>query len=265
MDITRLWNALRAHPLLLDETSQPLEIDRAGLEKFYLPLAQEIIQRAPAAERLLVVVAGPPGSGKSAFAALLAVVINLIASAETAVVVGLDGWHLPNAYLDSHTIEWNGETAVLRSLKGAPETYASASLTDFLKSAAAGAELRFPVYSRALHDPIPDAGIIASHHRIINLEGNYWLLNEPPWNALNPRFDLRIFLRAEPSALLDGLRQRHLRGGKSPQFTEAHLQRVDLPNIRRVLDHSLPADVIVQKIDSRRIAGIQRRSVQDKL
>ena len=42
---------------------------------------------------------------------------------ETAVLVGLDGWHYPNAYLDSHTIERDGATLPMRRFKGSPETY----------------------------------------------------------------------------------------------------------------------------------------------
>lgn len=256
MDPALLWNALTTRPLFLDETRQQLVVDRVELEKDYLPLAEKLLERAPVEKRLLVAVVGPPGSGKSAFATLLAAVINLLAQAEPAVVVGLDGWHYPNAYLNQHTMTWHGKKTVLRALKGMPETYDFAALAKFIQTAVTASELQFPIYSRALHDPLTGAGTIKPQHRIILAEGNYWLLNELPWNSLANHFDFSIFLQADPAVLLNGLRQRHLRGGKSLEQIEAHLQQVDLPNIHRVLTHSLPADVIVQKVDHQHIANI---------
>ena len=82
-----------------------------------------------------------------------------------------------------------------------------------------------------LHDPIPEAGVLEFWQRIVVLEGNYWPLDEAPWNSYWPLIALRILLRAEPDNLLVGLRERHLRGGKSAEFIDQHMAITDLPNI----------------------------------
>lgn len=252
-----LWERLSRAPLYLDRTSQRLELDRQEVARFYVPLARCVLQRRKPAQREIVAVAGPPGSGKTAFAALLTAVIDVLAGEKLAALVGLDGWHYPNAHLDSHTIRRGDETLLLRKIKGAPETYDQGAIRAFLAAARGSEQLVYPVYSRELHDPIPGAGVIEPGQRIVVLEGNYWLLDEAPWKQYQALFDLRVFLRAEPEVLLAGLRERHLRGGKSPEFVVEHLRRVDLPNIERVLGRSGPADVVVAKAGSQRISGLE--------
>jgi putative kinase len=252
-----LWERLSQAPLYLDQTSRLLEMDRQEVIRFYEPLARRVLERRQPGRREIVAIAGPPGSGKTAFATVLTVVLDALAGKELAALVGLDGWHFPNAYLDSHTIQRGEETIPLRRIKGAPETYDQCKILAFLSAARGAERLAYPIYSRELHDPIPEAGVIEPWQQIVVLEGNYWLLDEPPWKQYLPLFDLRIFLKAEPGSLLAGLRERHLRGRKSPGFIAEHMRLVDLPNIERVLNGSGPADVVVLKADSRRISGLE--------
>ena len=236
------WARLTAAPRYLDQTDRILEFDRDELERFYLPLAQTLLKLATT-HRCLVAVAGPPAVGKSAFAATLAAVANALAEHEISLVIGLDGWHYPNAYLDTHTLLRDEQTLSLRSLKGAPETFDAPAALATLAAVRAdmpSAETPFPVYSRALHDPIPNAGVVTSAHRLLLFEGNYWLLDQPPWNAARPSFDRAIFLTAEPATLLADLRERLVRGGRTPEDADAHIQAVDLPNMRLVLEGLRP-------------------------
>jgi len=251
------WERLARAPLYLDQTDTRLEIERAEVEQFYAPLAERLLAGISPERRKIAVVAGPPGSGKTAFAALLAAAANATAAEETAVLVGLDGWHFPNSYLDSHTIERDGARKPMRRIKGAPETYDLEAAYACLERAPAQDQLAFPVYSRQAHDPIPAGGRIEPWHRLVILEGNYWLLDEMPWRRFQPLFDLRVFLSASRETLVEGLRERHLRGEKTPEATEQHIRTVDLPNIDRVLNGSLPAEVVVHKADSRRIGRIE--------
>lgn len=252
-----LWERLGRTSLNLDRTSQRLELDRQEVMHFYELLARCVLERRRPDRREIVAVAGPPGSGKSAFATVLTAVLDALAGEKLAALVGLDGWHFSNAYLDSHTIQRGGETVPLRKIKGAPETYDQLEILAFLSAVRRARRLAYPVYSRYLHDPIAEAGVIESWQQIVVLEGNYWLLDEPPWKQYQPLFDLRIFLKAKPESLLAGLRERHLRGQKNPEFVAEHMRLVDLPNIERVLDGSGPADVVVLKTDSRRINGLE--------
>lgn len=252
------WERLTAAPRYLDQTDRILEFDRDEVERFFLPLAQTLLKLVTT-HRCLVAVAGPPAVGKSAFAATLAAVTNALAEQETALVIGLDGWHYPNAYLDSHTLPHGEQTLLLRSLKGTPETFDAPAALATLAAVRAdmpGANTPFPVYSRALHDPIPNAGVVTPNHRLLLFEGNYWLLDQPPWNAAQPLFDCSIFLTGKPVALLTDLRDRLVRGGRTREDAEAHIQAVDLPNMRLVLEHSAPASWTVTKANSRRILRI---------
>jgi pantothenate kinase len=248
----RIWS-LR---LTLDQTKVLIKVDKGEIEKFYYPLSSFLLDRLTPPARLLVVIAGPPGCGKTAFCTVLEATINASAGVEIATCIGLDGWQFPNAYLDSHFTEHNGQRVLLKSIKGAPQTYDVQAVHRCLKRIRNYEKVSFPVYSRKMHDPVPDAGIVELHHRIILAEGNYWLLNEKPWKDFQFLFDVTIFITAPPECLVKGLRKRHLRGGKNSKVVEEYIQKVDLPNIEHVLSNSLKADVVVHKIDNRRIAKI---------
>jgi pantothenate kinase len=254
-----LWERLSRSPLFLDQTDAQLVLERGQVEEHYLPLAEALISRAGQVPRLLVAVAGPPGSGKSSLATILVAVINACTGSETSVLVGLDGWHYANDYLESHFIERDGHTISLRQIKGAPESFDAEAAYDCLAAAREGGEVSFPVYSRRLHEPMPDAGTIRASHRIVVMEGNYLLLDEPRWARFRDIFDVRLFISASHETLLEGLRERQLRGGKSPEAVEEWLLSVDVPNIERVLPGVARADVVVHKADVRNIARVQWR------
>jgi pantothenate kinase len=250
------WERLSSLRLTLDQTKALVHVDRGEFEKFYYPLGSYLLDQITSKERLLAAIAGPPGSGKTAFGTILAKTITAMAGTEMAVCLGLDGWHFPNAYLDSHFVEHNGVKIPLRSIKGAPESYDVSAAYQCLGQIRTVERVSFPKYSRKLHDPVPDAGVIEVQHRIILAEGNYWLLNEQPWKDFQYLFDLTIFLSAPAQSLVAGLRKRHLRGAKSSKVVEEHIQNVDLVNIEHVLRNSVKADVVVNKLDSRWIEKI---------
>ncbi len=252
-----IWKELSDSPLYLDQIETLIEIDRGEVELFYFPLAEMLLRKGQQASRLMVCVAGPPGSGKTIFATLLVSVINIIQGYESAVYVGLDGWHYPNAYLETQTTMVDGNSFPLSKIKGAPENpFDFSAAFSCLQRIRQGGKVSFPIYSRKLHDPIPDKGTVQPYHQIIIVEGNYLLLDEDPWRLFFPLFDIRIFLDVETRYLLDGLRERHQRGGKSLHLIEQHMRRVDLPNILKVKPGIHKAQVIVHKADNRRLVSV---------
>jgi len=252
-----VWERLSCNPLFLDQTETRLEVDRAQVEDFYHPLAVRLLAMQAPAARLLVGVAGPPGSGKTTFATILVQVINAESGAEAAVTVGLDGWHYPNDYLETHFVERDGQRIALPQIKGAPETFDAAAAYDCLSRMRGGGSVSFPVYSRRLHEPLPEAGMVAPSLRIVVVEGNYLLLDEPRWRGFRELFDVRLFIVAREETLLEGLRERHLRGGRLPEDVERWMRRVDRPNIQRVLPGAAHAQVLVHKDDVRHIASVE--------
>ncbi len=251
-----VWERIRRYPLKLDQTDAPIDLDLDTLKEYYYPIACRLIDRAQSDQRFLVAVAGPPGCGKTAFAAILAAVLNAVVDQEAATSIPLDGWHYPNEYLHSHKIQWRGNEVALNQIKGAPETYDTSLVFQCIEKVKAGEEVGFPIYSRTLHDPVPNGGRVKKQNRIVIVEGNYLLLQEEPWQRFRHLFDLSIMMIAQRETLVDGLRQRHLRGKKSEAMTEKQISYVDLPNIDRVLDNSGPADIIVHKADSRKIEKV---------
>lgn len=255
-----VWERLSRSSLFLDQTATELNLDRREVERFYCPLATWLLEQSQTRPRLLVAVAGPPGSGKTALATILVQVLNAEAGEELAVLVGLDGWHYDNAYLESHVIESDGQQVTLRQIKGAPESFDVAKATACLSEIRSLGQAHIPVYSRQLHEPVPAAGLVSPAHRIVVVEGNYLVLDEPDWRPLRDLFDVRLFVTAPEEVLLEALRERHLRGGKPAAFIEAHMRRVDLPNARRVAPGAGHADFLVHKADVRRIECVERRT-----
>ena len=254
-----VWERLTRSALFLDQTDIPLELERTQIEQFYDPLATRLLAQSKPDRRLMVAVAGPPGSGKTVFAATLVAVVNAEAEDDLAVLVGLDGWHYSNTYLATHFIKQDGERIPLRSIKGAPETFDAAAAYDCLSEVRGGEQVRFPIYSRRLHEPIPAAGTIDASFRIVVVEGNYLLLDEDPWERFRQLFDVPVFISADPETIVDGLRERHLRGGKTPAATERQIREVDLPNAQRVGADIVHAQLIVHKTDTQRIDRIEQR------
>jgi len=253
----KVWERINNTRLTLDQTSTPVYIDRAEVENFYAPLGLYLLKKSRERKRLMVVVSGPPGSGKTVFAMLLVAVINAEADHEEAVQIPLDGWHYPNEYLDTHTTRYADHDVLLRQIKGSPATYDTAAAFSCLEKIRKGGQISYPVYSRIQHDPIANGGMVEPFHKIVILEGNYWLLQDAPWTKFQPLFDVRIFLTAKAETLLDGLRQRQLRGGRSAEAIEQQITNVDLPNIEFVLKNSARADIVVHKADNSHIINVE--------
>jgi pantothenate kinase len=246
--------------LFLDQTKTPVDIDRTQVERFYHPLATDLLSRCLSVPRLMVAVAGPPGSGKTAFTSILVAVINAEAGADIAVLVGLDGWHYPNDYLSTHALCRGGKQIDLRGIKGAPETFDATGAYDCLLAIRQGGQVRFPVYSRHLHEPVLGGGSIDLSQKIVVVEGNYLLLDEDPWRRFRELFDVRIFISAPLSILIANLRERHRRGGKTSETVARHIRQVDLPNATRVAHSADYAHIVVHKADARTIDRLEWRA-----
>jgi pantothenate kinase len=254
------WERLTGSKLHLDQTDTPLEVDRIQIERFYHPLAKTLLSRCSSVPRLMLGVAGPPGSGKTAFATILVAVVNAEASDDLAVLVGLDGWHYSNEYLATHFIDRDGQRIALSSIKGVPETFDAAGAYSYLSEIRRGGHVSFPVYSRRLHEPVPRGGSVDSHHKIVVVEGNYLLMDEDSWRPIRGLFDIRMFISAPRDILIASLTERHQRGGKTPEATARQVRMVDLPNAERVGPSAAYAQVLVHKKDARTVDRIEWRA-----
>lgn len=182
--------------------------------------------------RFMVAVAGPPGAGKSTVAADL---VRLIGTGSR--VVPMDGFHYDDAVLNARG---------LRARKGAPDTFDVAGFAHLVARLGTEAEVAIPIFDRAMELSRAAADIVGPDDRILIFEGNYLLLDDGPWRALAPRFDLTVMLDVTEAELVRRLTARWLHYGKTPQNTADWIASNDLPNIRRVLQGSRPADIRIQ-------------------
>lgn len=221
-----------------------IEVQEDAIASVHAPLINRMSACAEArGGRCIVFVAGPPGSGKTTLCALWERLAEEIPGTCPVQTLPVDGFHFPNVILDSTRIAKDGRDVTLRSIKGCPETYDRAALSARLAALRAGASVRWPYYDRAIHDPVPDAIVVASSG-VLLVEGNYLLLDEPGWRELRTLADLSIFIESTRDTLDDAL-QRLLRGGRSYNDAVKHHLTVDHANYRRVMNHRCPADIVL--------------------
>lgn len=193
--------------------------------------------------RKIVFLAAPPGAGKTTLALALAQIAHnpqLIGLPHGTFknlcieVQGIDGFHLPNAYLTTHTFVENGQERTLFSRKGAPFTYDIEKLIRLLMQARSLKTTDpWPRYSRIKHDVIEgNRGITGN---LLLLEGNYLLLPSGPWSKLTQLCDESIMLLANEEILRNRLINRKIQGGLSQTEAELWYEQSDGPNVRTVL------------------------------
>ena len=190
-------------------------------------LVNQLVQRLAAddaPERLVVGLAGAPGSGKSTIAEQLKT--GLKAAGIFAGLVAMDGFHLSNAVLDE---------LGRRNRKGAPDTFdVDGYLTTLDRVRADGApRVLVPVYRRDLHEAVA-AGSIVSGTGVVVTEGNYLALETRGWGAARERIDLLIHIDVPEEVLVPRLINRHEDFGKNPIAAGHWVRTVDLPNARLI-------------------------------
>ncbi len=185
----------------------------------------------PKARRRLIAIAGAPASGKTTLAAELAEALGA-----RAILVPMDGFHLDNRILDARG---------LRPRKGAPQTFDGAGFVHMIRRLASEDEVVIPVFDRARDIAIAGASVVGPETETAVVEGNYLLLDEEPWRALRPLWDLSVYLKVPEDTLRARLIQRWLDHGLNPQAAEARATSNDLPNALHIARHSSEADIVL--------------------
>ena len=184
--------------------------------------------------RLIVAVAGAPGSGKSTFADTLVAGLNEGAPG-TAAVLPMDGYHYDDLYL---------QPAGLLPRKGAPHTFDVGGFYHTLQRLRARDErqVAVPVFDRKIEVARAGARLIGADVPVIVAEGNYLLLAADPWARLRPMFDLTVMIEVTEPVLRARLARRWEGFGMTEEEMTRKLEQNDLPNGRLVRTDSAPAD-----------------------
>jgi len=197
-------------------------------------LADWIVERAGSADRYLFGIAGPPGSGKSTLAAQLGSVLG-------APVVPMDGFHRPNAEL----IERDQ-----LGIKGAPETFDAPAFVDLVRRLGRSREVvHCPAFDREIDEPVPDRIQVAPDDVVVIVEGNYLLLDEPPWDELTDSFDAVAYLDLADEVRIGRLVERHVAFGRDRIDAVGFVEHSDEANARRVVPGRVRADVLVSFVE----------------
>jgi pantothenate kinase len=181
--------------------------------------------------RLVLGLAGAPGAGKSTLAAALA-------RLTPAAVVPLDGFHLADVEL------------VRRGLldrKGAPETFDAWGYAALLARVRARPDhvVLAPAFERDLEQPLAGAIPVAPEVDLVLTEGNYLLLDEPPWRAARLGMDAVWHVSVDDDVRRARLVSRHVAFGKSAASARRWVDRVDEPNAHLVQASRDRADLVL--------------------
>ncbi|KCV81032.1 fructose transport system kinase [Actibacterium atlanticum] len=194
-------------------------------------LALRLGQSKPRGRRLVVALAGAPGSGKSTMAAQLSERLH------HAAVVPMDGFHLDNRLL---------EPRGLLPRKGAPETFDLGGITRLAQALAQDETVYYPLFDRARDLAVAGAGHIGPECQIALIEGNYLMFDAPGWRDLAGYWDVSVRLDVPLEVLRARLIARWLAHGLSPDQAAQRAQGNDLPNAERVLKAALPCDYVLR-------------------
>lgn len=183
--------------------------------------------------RVLIGIAGAPGSGKTTLAEAL--VARLGAFPHVA-HVPMDGFHLADA-----------ELARLgrADRKGAPDTFDPGGYAALLARIAAGGQVWAPGFERSLEQPIAQAVPVDAATRVVVSEGNYLLLPDPAWRAARARFDEVWFCVQDDAVRVSRLVERHVRFGKSLRHAREWVLSNDERNAALVASTAALADLVV--------------------
>lgn len=181
---------------------------------------------------------GAPGAGKSTLAAQLVAAVG-----DVTALVPMDGFHLAGAEL---------VRLGRAERKGAPDTFDAAGYAALLRrlrssGPGSGADVVYaPVFDRHLEESIAGAVPVGPDVPLVITEGNYLLLDTPPWHRVRELLDEVWFVELDDDERIRRLVARHVTHGRSPEAALEWVLRSDEANARIVAATRPRADLVVR-------------------
>lgn len=232
------------HSVMINGIMVNAEYSEQSVYGIFIPLLKQLTKlQQEKGRRILVMLAAPPGAGKTTLLTFLEKLSRERGDNGAVQIIGMDGFHRRQEYLQSHYVQRDGRQVAMVDIKGAPITFDLEKLTESIRKVAAGEVCGWPVYDRMLHNPVEDA--IQVTGSIILLEGNYLLLDEDGWRNLSAYADYTISIRAEEEFLRERLIDRKKKTGVNEEAAVCFVDNSDMPNARLCLGKTKPADLIL--------------------
>ena len=149
----------------------------------------------------LIGIAGVPGSGKTTLCRELA------SRRPDAMIVSMDGYHLPRSRLDAEGMR----------RRGAPHTFDAEAFQRDIAQLRQTRDGWFPTFDHAEKDPRPNAAHVTSDVPLVIVEGIYVLMSS--WRS-EQWFDLRVFLDIDLDEAVKRLTVRHVETGLASTLDE---------------------------------------------
>lgn len=216
--------------------------NNTAVKEIFFPILNKVTRLSKEKDgRVLVLVAAPPGAGKSTLCSFLEKLSRENSEFTDAQSIGMDGFHRMQEYLETHKTFRDGKEITMAQIKGAPETFDLDAFKTKIKEILTLDETGWPIYDRLLHNPVEDA--ITVDKSVVFLEGNYLLLDEDGWRDIRDLADFSIFIKADPDMLRKRLIDRKAKSGNSIEKATAFVDFSDMANVRLCLEKSMAADV----------------------
>eukprot|EP01134_Creolimax_fragrantissima_P000458 CFRG0458T1 len=156
--------------------------------------------------RILIGIAGVPGSGKSTVAAVITDFLNKEVP-QSAVVVPMDGFHYYRRELDLMKEDQEN----IHERRGAPWTFDVCAFLHALQTIKRCGEASLPAFEHSVGDPIPDKIKVTKRTRYVLIEGNYLLLDADIWRDIKSLCHKLYFMDVNVDDALKRLAERHMK------------------------------------------------------
>ncbi|CAK7903267.1 hypothetical protein CAAN1_16S00386 [[Candida] anglica] len=193
--------------------------------------------------RLVISVAGVPGSGKTTFTAE---VVRILNQTIPTLVLPQDGFH----YYRGDLAKFEDPKKALER-RGAPFTFNAKAFVGVISKLNdplwATVDIHAPSFDHRLKDPVENDIKISPEVKIVFLEGNYVSLKDPIWTDISSFCDETWFVATEWDIVLGRIIRRHLEAGIAATEEEAKFraQGSDQMNAEYIIANSKPTTVLI--------------------